>query len=138
MEKSKFEQAVDKLRPDIEKVVRGIDSLPAACITGFIFSFNPKGLIQFGNIENQGEELIHLHKVLASLAAMMKIENPYPDVPFTELKAGIAPTGQTAEEIGDALAWQVLITGMDPEHTAACISLAERYLVTRRASGKVS
>jgi hypothetical protein len=132
MEKSSFEKAVDKLRPDIEKMVREIDNLPAACVTGFIFSFNPKGFIQFGNTENEGDDLIRLHMTLSALAAEMKEKNPYVDVPYTEVGMGAQPVGQAPEEIADALARQVLITGMDPEHSAACLSLAERYLISRR------
>jgi hypothetical protein len=133
MENAEFEKALEKLKPDIERLTRKVEELPAACLTGFIFSFSPKGLIRFGNIENEGETLVALHKTLSALAAVMAVENPFPDVPYADIRIENKTTvGQQPEEIADALAAQVLITGMEPEHAAACLSLAEKYIQSRR------
>lgn len=129
----KFTEALEKLRPNIERLIRDVDNNPAACVTGFIFTLNPKGFIKFGNIANSGDDLIHLHMVLASLAAEAT-ENPtdYADVPFADVHMGDKPLGQAPEEIADALARSVLVTALEPEHTAQALELAQRYMQARR------
>ena len=135
MENTDFEKALEKLKPEIDRLVRKVDELPSACITGFIFAINPKGFIRFGNIDNQGEDLVSLHRTLSSLAVIMAKENPFPEVPFRDVSDAFLQKpflGQTPEEIADALAAEVLVTGMEPQHVAACLSLAEKYIQSRR------
>jgi hypothetical protein len=131
-----FDKFVQATQPDIERLVRRVDSASAACITGFVFGMHPRGLIKFGNIENRGENLIQLHLVLASLTATMqelpKGASAYHDVPFIEIDAGKDAWGQAPEELADTLARMVLITGMDASKITEIMEVAQRYLMARR------
>ena len=133
MDKQDFEKSLSDLRPDIERLVRKVDENPSSAIVGFIFSTMPQGLIKFGNVENVGENLIQLHTTLASLAAEM-IERPksFPFVAFADVSDGGKIVGQAPEEIADALAKAVLVTGMEESHVARVQEMAQRSLLARR------
>ena len=128
-----FDKLLESLKPDIERLSRKVDAAPASAITGFIFSMHPRGFIKFGNIQNQGEELIRLHMVLASLAAEMQESGKnYGDVPFVDIDAGVLPLGQAPEEIADELARAVLGSGLEPGYANKAMLLAQRYIQSRR------
>jgi hypothetical protein len=122
------EKAISRLRPDVERLVRTVEENPAAMVTGIVFGMKPKFFVRFGNIENRGDELIHLYLVLATLAAEMEEKNPYHDVHYVEMDTGVKPVGQSPEEIADALARECLIYGESPQ----VLDLAKQYIMSRR------
>ena len=134
MEKDNFQKALDKLRPSIEKLVREVDNDPAAVISGFVLNAHSHGLIQFGNLDTiKGDSLIGLHIYLSTLAAEMAEKNPMlADLDFADVDAGRDPVGQAPEEIADALARLVLVTGLEDAYAAQVQELAQRYIQARR------
>ena len=132
MDKAKFEKAVEKLRPDIERLVREVDGSPESCISGFIFTTAPTGIIKFGNVQNRGDDLIRLHLALSTLSAEMVDGNQWVNLEYADVDMGKVPLGQAPEEIADALAREVLVTGLEDAHRAQALELAQKYIQSRR------
>lgn len=131
IDKQVTDKYFESLRPDIERLIRNVDSNPHACIVGVVFSQNPPCMAHISSIENRGEELIRIYLVLSTLVAEMQ-DNENPRIPFKEFSAGRAPVGQAPEEIGDELAKMVLVTGMDELHVDKVLQLAQNYIMARR------
>lgn len=136
MDKDKFEKAVSKLRPGIERLVREVEESPESCISGFVFTTAPTGIIKFGNVANRGDDLIRLHLALSTLSAEMVDGSPWVNLQYADVAMGDKPVGQAPEEIADALARAVLVTGLETGHAAQALELAQRYIQARHTPEK--
>jgi hypothetical protein len=133
--REKFQAMLKPIQSDIEKLVRGVNNAASGtCISGFIFSQHPAGFVKFGNINNTSDELIHLHIVLASLAADMQEcpDGVYRNVPFVEVGLGNLSMGEEPEKIADELARMLIISGADESRLDEILGLAQRYVMARR------
>lgn len=133
-ENTDFQTKLEKLRPAIERLVSQADD-PTTVITGFILSTDPRSMIRFGNVGNQGSNLVRLHLALAMWAAEMYPNNPYPDIPFADVGPRDTSVKEDALALADELAQAVIISGMEHTHTDKIIDLARRYAVARKAEG---
>lgn len=130
MPENNFQSIVEKLRPDIERLVRKADG-PETVISGFIFSNNPKSLIRFGNNGNEGNYLIQLHLALSSMAADIQAQNLRPPVPYADIGPSEKVVEDNSKSIADQLAQVVLVSGGEADHREEMVTLAQRYLMAR-------
>lgn len=126
------EKFFDSIKPFAEKLGDEIEKNPTAAFTGIIFSKNPPCVVHLTNVLNQGDDLIRLHIILSQLVAAMQL-GVYDEIPFKEFLFGLDKKKPAANplEIGDELAKQVLITGMDESRIQEVTSLARRYILAR-------
>lgn len=131
-ENAEFITYLSTLQPDIENLVRKI-AKTGAIVTGFILSEKPKSLVRFGNNGNMGNNLIQLHIALSTLAANLE-ENKvsYSGVAYADIGQGENRSAESPEDVAYQLAKSVLISGMEPEHTAQALALAERYIALHK------
>lgn len=133
--KAKFQMVLKPLQPKIQKLIQEVHAgVGLAGIIGFIYFQDPVGIVQFGNIGNQGETLTHLLVLLSTLVHEMKT-NPtgrYRNVPFTELGIATGKTGENPEDLADELTKMILVSGLDTSRADALLELAQRYWLARR------
>lgn len=135
MPENNFQSIVEKLRPDIERLVRKADG-PEVVVSGFIFSNNPKSLIRFGNNGNEGNYLIQLHLALSSLAAEIQSQNTRHPVSYVDIGPSESVVEDNSKIIADQLAQVILVSGAEPDHKGEIIELAQRYLMAREREAK--
>lgn len=132
-ENKEFTAYLSALRADIENLVRKSNKLGATTISGFILSEKPKSLIRFGNNGNVGNHLIQLHIALSTLAVGLEAGGNYGDgVSYADVGQGSDKNSESPEDVAYQLAKSVLVSGMEPEHAAQAVALAERYIALHK------